>query len=79
MDNNKENLTFEEALKRLEIIVTALEDGEMPLDRSLQAFEEGIGLVKICEAKLKDAEQKVSILVKQENGYDEQTFGSDKA
>ena len=78
MNSNKDKLTFEDALKRLEIIVTALEDGEMPLDKSLQAFEEGIGLVKICEAQLKDAEQKVNVLVKQENGYDEQPFGSDK-
>lgn len=73
-----ENMTFEDALQKLETIVTLLEEGEMPLDGSLQAFEEGIALVKVCETRLSEAEQKVKILIKKDGGYDEQAFGSDK-
>ncbi len=52
-------LTFEEAIARLEESVRALESGNVPLDRSLELFEEGISLVKLCNSKLDAAEQKV--------------------
>lgn len=52
-------LTFEEAIARLEESVRALESGNVPLDRSLELFEEGIALVKLCNGKLDAAEQKV--------------------
>ncbi len=58
--NTTEN--FEEALARLEQIVTLLENGKSSLDDSLIAFEEGIALVKYCNEKLERAEQKISIL-----------------
>ena len=51
--------TFEEALGALEALVTELEAGEMSLEKSLQAFEEGTKLVKACEAQLAEAEVKV--------------------
>ena len=58
-----ENMKFEDALKELSEIVTKLEEGDLPLDGSLEAFERGIGLVKTCEKRLTEAEQKVNILV----------------
>lgn len=61
-------MTFEEAMACLEAIVHALEDGEATLDASLGLFEEGIGLVKLCNKRLDAAEQKVKILVADENG-----------
>lgn len=60
MENKKP--TFEEALKRLEEIVASMESSEVPLDKSLAMFEEGVSLVKICTEALDKAEQKVRIL-----------------
>lgn len=63
--------TYEESIKRLEEIVKALEEGNVPLDKSITLFEEGAALVKRCEKLLSEAEQKVKILV---NG-EEKDFG----
>ena len=54
-----EKLSFEEALARLEETVRLLESGNVPLDDSLALFEEGIALVRLCNGKLDNAEQKV--------------------
>ena len=72
---NKE-VSFEEALARLEVIVNSLESGKAPLDESLTLFEEGVRLVKLCNTKLDSAEQKVKVLVSTENGLEEKDFGS---
>ena len=72
----EQEMTFEAALARLEEIVREMENGAAPLDRSLLLFEEGVHLVKLCGARLDEAEQKIRILVKREDGsYDEQPFG----
>lgn len=63
--SNKE-MSFEEALARLETIVRMLESGGAALDESLTVFEEGISLVKMCNEKLEAAEQKIKILTKGE-------------
>jgi exodeoxyribonuclease VII small subunit len=57
-----QKMTFEAAMARLEEIVRALEGGSAGLDTSLGLFEEGISLVKLCNAKLEGAEQKVKLL-----------------
>jgi exodeoxyribonuclease VII small subunit len=57
---------FEEALGRLEDIVKKMEAGDMTLDESLKAFEEGIKLARLCSRKLDEAERRVEILLKQE-------------
>lgn len=73
---SKKNPNFEEALGRLEEIVRLLENGEIPLDKSLELFEEGVNLVKLCGSKLDEAEQKIAILIKKEDGtYEEKPFG----
>jgi len=59
---------FEDAMKRLEEIVRNLEEGELPLEDSLQAFEEGMKLIKFCSSKLEEAEQRVSLLIEQSGG-----------
>lgn len=59
---------FEEALARLEAIVTELERGELPLEDSMRIFEEGIKLSKVCLKMLDDAERRVEILVKDKDG-----------
>jgi exodeoxyribonuclease VII small subunit len=59
---------FEEALQELETIVQRLEDGNLSLDESLALFEEGIKLSRLCSQRLDEAEKKVEILLKDENG-----------
>jgi exodeoxyribonuclease VII small subunit len=59
---------FEEALGKLEDIVKKMESGDMPLEESLKAFEEGIKLARFCSRKLDEAERRVEILLKQEEG-----------
>lgn len=66
-DENKE-MKFEEALDRLESIINNLQDGDMSLDESLGAFQEGVGLVRACQSKLDSAEAKINMLIKDENG-----------
>lgn len=61
-------LKFEEAMSRLETIVSELEKGDLPLDESLKIFEEGIKLSKTCLKMLDDAERKVEILVQDKDG-----------
>lgn len=58
--------TFEQAMDRLEDIVAALEDGNIPLDQSLELFSEGAGLVSYCQTKLENAKQKVETLFPEE-------------
>ena len=57
---------FEEALGRLEDIVKRMEAGDMTLEESLKAFEEGIKLARLCSRKLDEAERRVEMLLKQE-------------
>lgn len=62
------NIKFEEAIEKLETIVSKLETGSASLDESLFLFEEGVGLIKLCNEKLENAEQKVRILTESEDG-----------
>ncbi len=59
---------FEETLKRLEEIVGRLEDGDLSIDESLKLFEEGVKLSRQCNRILEDAERRIEVLVKDENG-----------
>lgn len=58
------NLKFEDALKRLEEIVSKLESGDVELDESLKLFEEGMELANFCSKKLNEIKNKIEILVK---------------
>ena len=60
--------TFETALKRLEEVLGSLEHGDLPLEDSLAAFEEGVGLVKFCQRKLDEVEKRVEVLLKDDAG-----------
>lgn len=59
---------FEDALDKLEKIVSKLEDGEIPLEESLKLFEEGMRVSRLCNQKLEEAEKKVEILMKGKDG-----------
>jgi exodeoxyribonuclease VII small subunit len=67
--------TFEQSLKLLEQIVHELESGDLPLEKALKKFEEGIQLSKLCSQTLDETEQKISILLKgQDGGITEKPF-----
>ena len=63
-----ENISFEQALKELEMIVKNLENGATPLDESLENFEKGIKLVRRCNSLLDSAEKKVKKLTRADTG-----------
>ena len=60
--------TFEQSMKQLERIVEELEDGELPLEKAIKKFEEGIKLTQFCSAKLDETEKRVSVLLKNAEG-----------
>ncbi len=62
---------FEDALAELEAIVQTLEGGEQPLEASLEQFERGVSLSRFCQQSLDDAEQKVAILLADDDGEGE--------
>jgi exodeoxyribonuclease VII small subunit len=62
------NLPFEEALKKLESLVGAMESDDLPLEALLAKYEEGTRLVKICQGKLAEAELKIQQLEKSAAG-----------
>lgn len=61
-------MSFEEAMAELEQVVRKLEQGDVPLDQSISLYERGAELKKRCEAKLKEAEEKVAAITLGENG-----------
>ena len=67
-----EQLSFEQALGRIERIVEILEHGDAPLGESMKMFEEGTALLRLCGEKLDQAEQQVAVLRKGPNGAPEE-------
>ena len=65
---NKQDLSFEQSLARLEQIVQAMESGKITLDESLSLFQEGTELIRNCEQLLDQAELRVSKVVAGEDG-----------
>ena len=60
---NEKNISFEEAMERLDGAVKALESGSLGLDAAMQTYEEAVKLLRICHSALENAERRVSILV----------------
>ncbi len=63
-----DEMSFEEAMKRLETIAEMLGEGKLSLEDSLKIFEEGMGLCKFCNKALDEAEYKVEKLMEKESG-----------
>jgi exodeoxyribonuclease VII small subunit len=61
-------IKFEKAMSRLEKIVEELEHGNLDIDKSLEIFEEGIKMSRLCSKKLNEAEAKIEKLTKDKNG-----------
>jgi exodeoxyribonuclease VII small subunit len=60
--------TFEQAMKQLEQIVQDLESGDMPLEKAIKTFEDGIQLSKFCSEKLDQTEKRITILMQGSDG-----------
>ena len=56
------DMTFEKALEELESLVARMEEGKLPLEESLAAYQRGAALIKFCEGKLTDAQARIAIL-----------------
>jgi len=69
---------FEQSLTDLEKIVDSMEKGDMSLEESLKAFEQGINLTNSCQKSLQDAEQKVEILMKKSGDNNFKPFNVDE-
>ncbi len=75
MSKQEDNKDFETSLKKLEKIVSDLENGELPLEESIKTFEEGVKLTKHCQNLLSKAEIKIQKLVESKDGsIDLETF-----
>ncbi|MGI6088028.1 MAG: exodeoxyribonuclease VII small subunit [Kiritimatiellia bacterium] len=65
---------FEKSLERLEKIVQEMEDGDLPLEKMMQHFEEGMRLLRFCSHKLNEVEQKIEVLIKQDEAVQLKPF-----
>ena len=66
--------TFEEAMKQLEEIVQELESGDLPLEKAILKYEEGVRLSRFCSEKLDETEKRITILQNQEGNVLEKPF-----
>ena len=74
----KKTINLEKSLTDLEEIVEELESGDLPLEKAMKKFEEGIKLTRNCQTALKDAEQKVEILLQSAGGESLEDFEVDE-
>ncbi len=66
----KETLSFEQAMRRIEEIVRRMETGDLPLEKMMEAYEEGRRLLDFCSAKLTEVEKKIELLEKKDEKWE---------
>jgi exodeoxyribonuclease VII small subunit len=76
--SDKKSVDFEAALEELEQLVTRMESGELPLEDALKQFERGITLTRDCQRALREAEQKVDMLMDKAGESDTAPFEPDQ-
>jgi exodeoxyribonuclease VII small subunit len=69
-----QELSFEQAMDKLETIVARLESGDVPLEQAIELYQEGMQLSKLCDQKLSQAERKIEMLVEDEEGLVKKPF-----
>lgn len=72
-----QNFSFENSLSELESIIQKMESGQLSLEDSLKNFEQGVSLTRHCQQALKEAEQKVQILVEKNGEFSTESFTHD--
>jgi exodeoxyribonuclease VII small subunit len=79
MPRKKSNeIDFEAALAELESLVASMEEGDLPLEEALRQFERGVTLTRQCQQALKQAEQKVEILMEKAGTVEAERFDPDQ-
>jgi exodeoxyribonuclease VII small subunit len=68
MSTDEQPKSFEASLEALERIVHELEQGDLPLEKSLELFEQGIGLSRQCQDRLNQAERRIEVLLRDNQG-----------
>ena len=76
--SSTKKFNLEKSLADLEALVEELESGDLPLEKAMKKFEDGIRLTRGCQAALKEAEQKVEILLQSAGGEDLEDFEVDE-
>jgi len=71
-------LSFEQAMEKLETIVSRLESGDVPLETAIELFQEGMSLSRMCGQKLEQVERRIEMLVEGEAGLQKKPFGAAK-
>ncbi|CAM3964653.1 exodeoxyribonuclease VII small subunit [Paenibacillus alkaliterrae] len=71
---NNSELTFEQAMVRLDSIVSRLENGDVPLETAIELFQEGMKLSQLCGGKLEQVERKIELLIETEQGFQKKPF-----
>ncbi|MFC6332374.1 exodeoxyribonuclease VII small subunit [Paenibacillus septentrionalis] len=71
-----ENISFEQALDRLEQVVAQLESGDVPLEQAIELYQEGMKLSSICSSKLQQVESKIEMLIQTEQGLATKAFAA---
>lgn len=69
-------LSFEEAMERLEDIVSRLESGDVPLETAIELFQEGMRLSQLCGTKLEQVERKIEVLIESEGAIQKKPFAA---
>ncbi|WP_078545831.1 exodeoxyribonuclease VII small subunit [Litchfieldia alkalitelluris] len=64
--SDKEKVSFEDAMKKLEDIVSKLEEGDVPLEQAINYFQEGMKLSKLCHDKLQNVEKQMDQILKED-------------
>ena len=77
MAGKKKAPDFEKSLAELEQLVSTLEQGDLSLEQSLATFESGIKLTRECQTRLSEAEQKVQLLIKEQDQLSAEDFDPD--
>lgn len=75
MAKEEAELGFEEAMDRLELIVRELEHGDVPLEKAIDLFQQGMKLSQLCGAKLEQVERKIEMIVEEDGELRKKPFG----
>ncbi|WP_028560017.1 exodeoxyribonuclease VII small subunit [Paenibacillus pinihumi] len=74
METTDQVLSFEQAMEKLEDIVSRLENGDVPLETAIELFQEGMRLSQLCGSKLDQVERKIELLIETEQGLQRNNF-----
>jgi len=73
-----QNLSFDEGMKQLEAVVEQLESGDIPLEKAILLFQQGIQLSKLCGDKLNQVEQKIEMLLEENGSWQKKPFSGEE-